>query len=251
MRIILSLIIFFFTYLQLQAGELVIFSGAGLMKPMEEFRQDFEKEHKIIVNVYYAGAAELFGMLSIGRDCDILIPGAEKYTHEALRNGWIIESTIRNLVYHIPVIAVPSGNPGKIKSLKNFANKDVKLALGDPKGPAIGRVAKQIFEKLNIYEQVKANTLVWTPTVNQLLIYINLRQVDAVIIWEDLATWSENKKKIEIIEIPEDQNTIKTIPAAITRQGYTKTSAREFNDYISSDSAAAVWKKWGFKTCPR
>ncbi|MDD4951919.1 MAG: molybdate ABC transporter substrate-binding protein [Desulfovibrionaceae bacterium] len=231
------------------AADLVVLSGAGLIKPMEELRGDFEKANKAEVQVHYGSSGELFGMLAAGQPCDVLVPGAEKYTMDALKNGWIEEKTIVRLVKHVPVIIVPKGNPAGVKSLADLARPGVKVALGDPKAPAIGRVAKKILEKNKLYEQVSANVQVLAPTANQLLIYVALGQVDASINWADLAAWSEGKGKVEIVPIPEDQNMVKTIPTAVTVQGAKKPLALKFNEFISSSKGLAVWSKWGFEPC--
>ena len=178
-----------------QAADLTVFCGAGLIKPMEEMRNNFQKQHVAEVDILYGGAGELFGMLASGRPCDVLIPGAAKYIMDALTNGWVEKDTIRKLVLHKPVIAVPMGNPARIQGLGDLGRKGVRIALGDPKAAAIGRVAKKILIQANIWSTVTPNVEVYTPTVNQLLIYVALGQVDAAIIWEDLTHWSAGKGK--------------------------------------------------------
>ena len=231
------------------AADLVVFSGAGLMKPMEEMRKNFELTHTITVDVHYGGSGEIFAQVAAGQPCDVLIPGAEKYTKDALKNGWVIGETIRPLVLHVPVIAVPKGNPAKIASLEDLAREGVRVAIGDPKAPAIGRVAKQILEKNTLWERVTPNISVYAPTVNQLLIYVALKQVDAAIIWGDLVTWAEGKGKLDVVRIAADKNVIKTIPTAVCTKAPHKDLAMRFNDYVSSPEGLAIWQKWGFEPC--
>lgn len=231
------------------AGDLMIFSGAGLMKPMEEMRTNFEKEHGISADVHYGGSGEIFGMLGAGQPCDVLIPGDEKYTMDAMNNGWVIKETIKKMVLHIPVLAVPKGNPAGVKSFVDLSREGVKVALGDPKGPAIGRLAKNILEKNKLWDSVQPNIEVYAPTVNQLLIYVALNQVDAAIVWEDLVTWAEGKGKIEVIRVPDEQNSIKTIPTSVCTKAQNMDLAKKFNDYISSKEGLEIWKKWGFEPC--
>lgn len=38
------------------AADLMIFSGAGLIKPMEEMRHNFEQKHNIRTDVHYGGS---------------------------------------------------------------------------------------------------------------------------------------------------------------------------------------------------
>jgi molybdate transport system substrate-binding protein len=188
-------------------------------------------------------------MLAAGQPCDVLIPGAEKYTRDALKNGWVIKDTIRNLVLHVPVITVPNGNPAHIQKLEDLTNPGVKVSIGDPRGPAIGAVAKKILDKAGLWEKTQANIKVYAPTVNQLLIYVALKQVDAAIIWEDLTAWAEGKGKIEVVPIDKKSNMIKTIPTAVCTKALHMENARAFSRYIASDKGFQIWKKWGFTPC--
>ena len=231
------------------AGDLKVYSGAGLIKPMEEFRANFEKSHGGHVDVHYGSSGELFGLLGMGQPCDVLIPGAAKYTEDAMKNGWIEKGSVRRLVKHVPVIAVPKGNPAGIHSLEDLARPGVKLALGDPKGPAIGRVANKIFKKNGLAAGIKPNVQVLAPTVNQLLIYVALSQVDAAVIWGDLVTWAEGNGKVEVVDIPASQNLIKTIPTGVGATPADSELAHAFNDYIASAEGMSIWKKHGFTPC--
>jgi len=231
------------------AADLVVLSGAGLMKPMEEMRKNFEKKHNLTVDVHYGSSGEIFGMVAAGQACDVLIPGAEKYTQDALKNGWVIEDSIRKLVLHVPVIAVPRGNPANIRGFEDLARPGVKVAIGDPKAPAIGRVAKKMLKKANLWEKVKPNIEVYAPTVNQLLIYVALKQVDAAVIWVDLTSWAEGKGKIEVVPIEKKYNIIKTIPTAVCTKSVHRGTAIKFNAYVSSGEGLKIWKAWGFQPC--
>ena len=230
---------------------ITVLCGAGLMKPMNELIQNFENKTGAKVEVHYGGSAELFGILTTTGG-DVFIPGAYKYTADAMKRGFILNDTVKNITYHIPVIAVPKGNPKNIKGLEDLAKPGVRVVIGDPKACAIGKVAKKILEKNHLWENVSKNIVVETPTVNQLLIYIATNQADAAIIWEDMVTWAESKGKIEVVEIPKDKNIIKTIPTAVTIYAQKDNNlevAKAFNDYISSDEAKEIWNKWGFIPC--
>ena len=77
---------------------------------------------------------------------------------------------------------------------------------------------------------MRKNVSVETASVNQLLIYITQKTVDATIIWEDMASWAESQGKIKTIAI--DNNVIKTVPSAITKKSENKELAEKFNKYL-------------------
>jgi molybdate transport system substrate-binding protein len=57
---------------------------------------------------------------------------------------------------------------------------------------------------------------------------------------------------IEVVQIPPEQNIIKTIPTAVTIYAKERGNfevAKAFNDYITSEEGLKIWEKWGFKPC--
>ncbi len=152
------------------------------------------------------------------------------------------------IALHIPVIAVPKGNPKQIHSLKDLGNKGLRFCLGDPKAAAIGKTALDILTKNKLLETVKKNVVTETATVNEIVVFLCLRQVDAAIIWEDNALTAPNK--IDIIPIPEPQNCVETISAGVTSWSKEKKEAKRFIRFWRSRAAGKILKQFGFKTLP-
>ena len=231
-----------------EKNTLIVCSGAGLINPMNELIENFEKDTGTSIEVHYGGSGEIFAILASQR-CDVFIPGSYYYTEEAMSRGHLFNDTVQNITLHIPVIAVPEANPANITNLEDLTKTEVKVALGDPNGPAIGKAARQICENSGIWDRVEKNTVVKTATVNQLLIYVTTEQVDATIIWKDMAAWEEANGKLQIIRLPEENNSIKTIPTAVSVYSENVEIAKAFNEYITSEESLGVWDKWGFEPC--
>lgn len=225
---------------------LVVYCGAGLMKPMDELKAAFEQQEKIPVRMIYAGSGELFGMISTRQEGDVYIPGDIKYTNDALEKEIVIKDGMETICYHVPVILVPGGNPANIKSLEDLGREGVKIAIADEKAAAIGKVSIALLKKNNILESVDKNVVTRPSTTNQLLIYTATSQVDATIAWEDQALWGEGKGKVEVIRIPLSQNLIKTIPASVVTFSKRADEAKSFIKFITSDTSKSVWANWGF-----
>ena len=230
-----------------------VLSGAGLMKPMNELVKLFEQRYHVKVIIDYGGSGEIFAKLKVGQG-DVFVPGSYYYAEQAVKDKFVISSTLVNITKHIPVIAVPSGNPANIHSLADLLRPGFKIAIGDPKACAIGKVSYKIFQKNGLWKQFEEKMnhkeVILAPTVNQLLLYLVTGQVKGAIVWEDLTTWSQAKGKVIIIEIPVNENIIKTIPAAATvysQKHGTYKYAEEFVHFISSSEGIKVWEKWGFK----
>ena len=230
------------------SGNITVLAGAGTMKAMNELKTNFEKEHPgTTVNVQYGNSGELFATLSSQKSADMVVPGDLTFMDNAKSKGYIDNSTVKPIVYHIPVIAVQKGNPKNITSVKDLGKSGIKVALGDTNGTAVGKQSIKILNKTGDLVAVKSNVVVYAPTVNQLLTYLTSGQVDAAIITEDIANSSASEGKIEIIQIPADQNAIATIGAGLTTFTKNKDLAMQFEDYITSPNGLAVWEKNGFK----
>jgi len=227
---------------------ILVYSGAGLKSAMDELCYEFEDETGVDVDIIYGGSGHIFGQLSTSKRGDIFIPGAEYYTKRGIEEGLLYENLTRKLTYHIPVILVREGNPKDITSLDDLARPGIKVALGGVKECAIGRLSKKLLEKQRLYEEIKANNLeVTTATVNELLTYVAIGTVDAVIVWEDNVGTLVEQGKVEAIEIEPSKNIIKTIPVSVTRCTKNPELAKEFMDFACSKKGLEIWAEKGFK----
>lgn len=225
-------------------GTVEVLAAASLSKVGPELIEKFnEKYPNIKVNAKYGGSGELFATLETQKQGDIFMPAAYKYMNDAMTNGYMENDTVTNITENIPVIVVQKGNPKNITSIKDLSRSDVKVGLGEPEGPAIGKTSETILNKNN----VTANPIVTTTTVNQLLTYMVSGEIEVTIIWKDMTVWEEGKDKIEVIEIPDDQNSPSTIPVGITQFSKDKDSSEKFQEFILSDEAKDIWEKWGFE----
>jgi len=223
-------------------SSLLVYSGAGLRKPMDEIAEVYKKEYGVQINYTYAGSAQNLSQLQMAGEGDIYVPGSQYYYEQAAKKD--LTSYKRDVAYHIPVIAVPKGNPAEIKSLNDLTKSGVEVTLGDERSAAIGRLSQKILAKNNLLEEVEKNVVAKAATVNELVIYINMNQADASIIWQDNVAGVKN---IDIIDIAEEKNEIKTIPAAVLSFSENEKEARKYVDFIASKKGRSIFEKHGFE----
>lgn len=231
-----------------EEGSIDILVGAGFSKVGADLISEFNKKYpNIKVNAKYGGSGELFATLETQKSGDVFLPADYKYMEDAMENGYMDNSSVENITKNIPVIIVESGNPKNVTSLKDLGKDGLKVGLGEENGPAIGKASAKILEKNNLSEEIEKNVVVTSTTVNQLLTYLVTGQVDATIIWEDMTYWEEGKDKIDVIEIPDDENIISTVPVGITEFTKDRSSAEKFQKFITSEDGEKIWEKWGFE----
>ncbi len=221
---------------------LLVYSGAGLRKPMDEIGQVFEEKYNIRIEYSYAGSAQNLSQIELTGQGDVWTPGDVYYGQAAQEKDLIVSMV--NFAYHIPVIAVPKGNPANIQSLEDMAAPGLKIVLGDPEAAAIGKTAKKMLTENGIYEAVSANTVATTATVNELLVYMSMKQADCTIIWEDNVQGVED---VEMIQIPDELNQVKTLPVCVLKTSEKLELAQQFADFVAGPEGKAIFEKYGFK----
>lgn len=211
--------------------DLMVYSGAGLKKPMEQVKVEFEAANPGVTVVYtYAGSAQLLAQIESSGKGDVFIPGSQDSYDVANQKG--LAGPAELIAHHTPAIGVAKGNPANVTSLADLANPGVRVALGDPEANAIGITAKKLFEKNGI-TGVDANVVTYTATVNEIFNAIEAGNADAAVITIDSAFGRENI--VDVIEIPADQNIDQIIPACTLTTSENAEIAQKFVDFMATE----------------
>ena len=229
-----------------ESKTLMVYSGAGMLKPMDEIGTLFEQKYGVTVNYNYAGSNTLLSQIELTQQGDVYMPGATMYIEKAKEKGFVDYE--QRVAYHIPVIAVPEGNPAGITSLNDLTKPGVKVVLGDAKAAACGKIANKILEKNGIFDAVDANIIARTATVNELVVSTCMGTADASIIWKASLVGTENET--DTIEITKEQNIIKIIPIGTLTFSESQDMAKQFVDFVTSAEGKAIFEKYRFTTYP-
>jgi len=226
---------------------IMLYCGAGIRPAVKPVIDEFETETNIRVETNYGGSGQLFGQLSSRRKGDLYMPGAEHYVDRAVEKGLADGGTKARVAYFIPVILVQNGNPKNITSLQDFTRDGLKLGLGQPKACAIGKRTLAIFEENNIpYSQVKKNVVTNTTTVNELGTAVQMRTVDATIMWD--ANANNFTQDGDIVRIPPEQNIPSTIPIVRLSFSESPENSQKFIDFLTSSRGQEMIKQQGYTT---
>ncbi len=167
--ILISSLIFFLIFecfITAFAGELLLFAGAGLRQPTDRLIRIFQEETGHSVNVTYAGSGQLLSAILASGEGDLFMPGAFFYIRK-LKEMCRIDS-FKNLVAHTPVVGVNIRKGNRVLSFDDLARPGLRLALGDPKAMAFGRMAQAILSRSPLKAAILKNVVVYGATVKQL-----------------------------------------------------------------------------------
>jgi molybdate transport system substrate-binding protein len=141
------------------------------------------------------------------------------------------------------VLIVPSNRVG-ITSFLNLTKDNIKkIAIAEPRSVPAGEYAEQVLKKLGIYDKVKAK-FVYGNNVRQVLAAVESGNADAGLVYRTDAKISNKVKTV--VAADEKYHSPIAYPMAVLKQSKNVAAATEFVQYLSSEQAKAVLKKYGF-----
>ncbi|HYW78854.1 MAG TPA: molybdate ABC transporter substrate-binding protein [Thermoguttaceae bacterium] len=223
--------------------KLLLYCGAGIRPPVAELAERFGAEHGVVVECDYAGSEVLLSRIKLNGRGDLYMPGDVQYVEQAAEQG-LVESH-EPVCYFIPTILVQKGNPKNIRTLDDLTRPDVTVGLGNPEACAIGRKTLKLLEKNGIKPD-DLNVKFRTLTVNELGIHIELKKLDAVIVWDALGAYFA--EKADRVPIPPEKNVVSTVAVGLLTSSKQPALAAEFIDYVISQEGKAMFEKHHYTT---
>jgi molybdate transport system substrate-binding protein len=217
------------------SGTVNVFAAASLTGTFTQLGKDFETAHpgvKVVFN--FAGSSALAQQINQGAPADVFASAAPKNMDDVTDKG-----TATTFVKNKLEIAVPKGNPGKITGLKDFTDKNRKIALCAVEVPC-GAAAKKVFDAAQLTAQ--PDTL--EKDVKAALTKVSLGEVDAALVYKTDVLSA--KGKVEGIEFPEAAKAINDYPIATLTNAKNADGAKAFVDYVLSADGKSVLTEAGF-----
>jgi len=224
------------------SADLLLFAGAGLRQPTDQLIQTFQKETRHTVSVTYAGSGQLMSSILASGQGDLFMPGAFFYIKKLEEMGRIDSS--KNLVAHTAVVGVNIHKANLIRSFDDLARPGLRLALGDPKAMAFGRMARKILSRSPLKEAILKNVVVYGATVKQLAMYVSQGDVDASIIGR--ADAFQFRDRIRMVPIPPAYFQPEIVAIAVLKDSKHPKTASRFRDFMASKKGIAVFEDFGF-----
>ncbi|MEW6381220.1 MAG: molybdate ABC transporter substrate-binding protein [bacterium] len=225
-------------FAQKEVKEILVFAGAGMQAPLDEIGKKFEAQYGVKVIYDYEGSGRLGNKILVGQEPDVFIPGSEKWARLLKEKGYVKE--YKPIAYHTPVVITQPEN-SRIKSLKDLADPNCSVVLGDIEAAAIGEPSSAILKKAGI-EESKMNIKARGITIKQLVLWIEEKNADASIVWKADAVLSG---KVKIIEISQEYNSINIIP--VCRMKKDNQWISQYIQSVLSAEGKGIFAKQGFE----
>lgn len=223
----------------------LLVSAAASMKDVMEAIKPLYQQSKPNINITYnfGSSGALLQQIQQGAPVDVFISAAKKQVDTLEQQGQLVPGTRGILAKNRLVLIVPKNAVG-VNSLYNLKDAKIKkIAIGEPRSVPAGQYAEQVLQKLKIHEQIKSK-FVYSNNVRQVLAAVESGNADAGLVYVTDAKISDKVKVV--VAADEKYHSPIVYPIAALKNSKNIPAAKEFIQFLSSEQAKSVIKKYGF-----
>lgn len=225
-----------------ETAKIQLFAATGSLLPTKEISNSFESKHNILINNNYSASGILARQIKTGAEADIFISANKEWIDYLIVNKLLNEKAVTTIAINKLVLICYKNNNINITFTKEFdikSNVKNKIAIGDPNYVPAGKYAKQVFDTLNWYSELKEQ-MILTKDVTSTLHLVEQRECDWGIVYLSEALKSD---KVKIYTIPEDLH-----EPVIFYMGKlnNKENTQSLYEYFKSETADKIFNKFGF-----
>ncbi len=225
-------------------NNLLISAAASLKEALEEIKPLYQQSKpNVNINYNFGSSGALQQQIEQGAPADIFISAAKKQVDALEQKGLLVAGT-RNIIAKNRLVLVVPKNVVGITSFYSLKDAKVKkIAIGEPRSVPAGQYAQQVLEKLKIWSEIKSK-LVFANNVRQVLASVESGNADAGLVYITDAKISDKVKVV--VTADEKYHSPIIYPLAVVKRSKNIDAAKEFSQFLSSNQAKTVFKKYGF-----
>ncbi len=232
-----------------QAENITVFAAASLQNAVDEIKVNYaEAGNKNQIEALYDSSSNLARQIEQGAPADIFISANQSWMNYLEEKSLIDDATRTNIVKNELALITFKENETEYKV--DFGSNDfwkatlenTRIALGDPDHVPAGLYAKESFEKLGVWKTVEPKVAP-AQNVRAALLLVEVKEADLGAVYSSDASVSEKVKTVAIF--PEELHAPIEYPIAIMKDKANE-SVDGFYNYLLSDDAAVIFKKYGF-----
>lgn len=216
--------------------------AASLKETVTELRDAYVKAHNMKpeqINLNFAGSGTLRQQIEQGAPSSIFISADEKNAKMLADKGLLSE--VKPWVQNTLVLIVPKGKEQGV-TFETLENVN-RVAIGTVDTVPAGTYAKQVFEKLNLWEPLQPK-IVYAKDVRAVLTYVSEGAVDAGVVYKTDALQAKDKVTI-VQEAKADWLTPIVYPIGIITKNNNELT-KDFYAYLTGPEGQKVAEKYGF-----
>ncbi len=231
---------------------LIAFTAASLTGASAKLGPAFLNTSGNEVKFNLDGTQALKLQVEQGAKADIFISASNSYTNALKSEGFLVNSTVKNLTSNYIIVIIPPTNPGKINSLADLGVPGKRIAMGTPEVP-VGINTRQVIDKLanstfNVTwkENLNKNVKTLETTEPGVVTKVSLGEVDAGFVYESSFKAAKNGT-LNAINIPAKDNALQVYTIGILNSTSNSTVAQQFEDFMLSTDGQKILSEFGFR----
>lgn len=157
-------------------------------------------------------------------------------------------------------LMVQKGNPKKIKGIEDLKNDKIRISMPDKNIEGIGNTVEDAYKKAGgeklhnkiMVDKVKDRTTFITEIHHrQSPMRILYNKSDVAPVWETEISYQKSLgHPVDKVVIPEKYNKLSVTSAGLLKNASNKEAANHFMDFLISEEAQEIFKKYDFKEVP-
>jgi molybdate transport system substrate-binding protein len=156
----------------------------------------------------------------------------------------IVAKSRRNILSNSLVIIIPSDSARKISSPQDLTDRRIRhIALAEPQAVPAGIYAMQYLREAGVWDRI-VDRIVPTDNVRSALAAVESGNADVGIVYKTDARISHLVKVA--YTVPAGEGPKVSYPAAVVTESEQKIAAQQFLNYLQTDAARAIFRRYGF-----
>ncbi len=244
-KLLLTLFISGFLYAGASASDtLYIYGPGGPFGPMNEAAMAFSAKNNVPVKV--VAGPEPNWINAAKQNADIFFGGAEYMMDNfILKYPELVNTNTREGLYIRGAgMLVRPGNPKKIKVVREMAVPDLKIMIVAGSGQT--GLWEDLLAQKGFMEGVRHN--IYYVADNTATAIKKWKEDPAIDVWINYASWHYRLQDItDLVTIRKKKNIFRGTPVAISKITNQEKEAALFIQYLKSNEAHTIFKKWGWE----
>ena len=222
---------------------LLVFAATSLTDALTDIGSDFEAAGEVGVSFNFGGSQTLAKQIARGAPADVFI-SAGRFPMDFLAEEDLIAPITIDLLSNT-VVAVVSDGGVQLQSMEQLSDGAIeRVAVADPDLAPAGRYTQESLKSLGLWDDLQAK-LVIGADVRATLTYVEVGSADVAFVYKTDAATATGVRVLDIVPLGSHSEIV--YPGAVVRRSEDNASAAAFLTYLQSETAAAVFHKYGFE----
>lgn len=227
---------------------LIVFAAASLKNAMDGVAAAYKKQHASAdLRISYAGSSTLARQIEAGAPADVYVSANQQWMDKLEKDGLIREHSRYDLLGNSLVLVAPKASKTQVKlaehvDLIDKLGKGQYLAMANTDSVPAGIYGKQALKSLGIWSTVQGH-IAQSDDVRAALALVARGESPLGVVYSSDAV-AEHKVRVVDTFPPASHDAI-IYPAAATADS-DNAGDKPFLAFLKSDTAAKIFKRWGF-----